>query len=85
VTAVARQAADDGRPTTRVMRGTARYLLVGHPGVWRYVGQAVFADDDGLDVEHEWVRMVPVGVDGPEAWVDPADATEYVPAGRASA
>lgn len=52
---------------------TARYAVLGHPGVWRYVGQASFADDDGADVEHDWVRMVPVGRAGQEAWVAPGD------------
>lgn len=53
--------------------GRARYAVLGHPGVWRYVGQATFVDDDGHDVEHDYVRMVPVGRDGHEVWVDPAD------------
>jgi hypothetical protein len=53
--------------------GRARYAVIGHPGVWRYVGQAVFVGDDGRDVEHDYVRMAPVGQDEPEVWVDPAD------------
>jgi len=66
-------AADGGRLDAR-----ARYAVIGHPGVWRYVGQATFVDDDGRDVEHDFVRMVPVGVDGPEVWVDPLDCGRLV-------
>lgn len=62
-----------GRAVTPRLDGRARYAVLGHPGVWRYVGQAVFADDDGRDVEHEYVRMVPVGRDGQEVWVAPGD------------
>lgn len=60
------------------LAGTARYLVDGEPGAWRYVGQATYVDDDGRDVEHDHVRMREIGGDR-EVWVPLADV---VRAGR---
>lgn len=45
--------------------------VAGHPGVWTVVGQAVYVDDDGRTVEHDWVRVA--ADDGREVWVAPGD------------
>ena len=48
-----------------------RFAVDGLPGVWRFLGQATYADDDGRTVEHDWLRMAPVGDPGGEEWVAP--------------
>lgn len=53
----------------------ARYAVAGESGVWRYVGQAAYVDDDGRAVEHDYVRMALVGHDGHEVWCPSGDVT----------
>lgn len=72
-------------PVTARPDARDRYTVAGQTGVWRYVGQATYVDDAGRTVEHDHVRMAPVGVDGPEVWVAPGDVRPVVPASAAGA
>jgi hypothetical protein len=44
------------------------YAIAGESGPWKYLGQATYLDDDGREVEHDWVRMVQ---DDREHWCPP--------------
>jgi hypothetical protein len=48
------------------------------PGIYVYVGQCYYVDDDGQTVEHDWLRLAPLDGDGDTLWVPPQDAFELV-------
>lgn len=52
------------------------YAVAGHPGAYMYVGQAEYTDDGGHAVEHDWLRMSPLG-GGDEVWVAPVDVVPW--------
>lgn len=56
------------------LSATALYGVAGEVGPWHYVGQATYLDDDGREVEHDWVRMVQD--DDREVWCPPDAVAE---------
>lgn len=53
------------------------WRVKGEPGAWRMVGQATYVDDEGREVEHDWVLMREVAGDR-EVAVPPEDTAPIV-------
>jgi hypothetical protein len=49
--------------------------LTGRVGTWTVLGQATYDDDQGREVEHDWLLVEPVHGHGPVEAVAPDEVT----------